>query len=74
MCKYCKYNELNRDDFKKLLWKEEHDVEYVLDVANIGTYINGNKLIAIYFDDGIGIEQDETSIICCPSCGRTFTK
>jgi len=72
MCKYCKYNELSRKKFKKFLWQEKNDVVCVLDVANIGTYINGNSLVAIYFDGGVGIEQDELKIACCPMCERKF--
>lgn len=72
VCNYCKHNKIDREKFKKLLWKEEHNVQSILDFASIGTYINGNSLVSLYFDDGIYIEQDETKIICCPICGKLF--
>jgi hypothetical protein len=72
MCEYCKYNKMNREEFKKKLYNCEISPKDLLDVANIGTYINDNELVAIYFDDGIGIEQDSIKIVCCPICKENF--
>ena len=72
MCEYCKYNNLDRNEFKKKIWENVIYPEAILDVANIGIYINNNRLVAIHFDNGVGIEQDEKEIKCCPICKEEF--
>lgn len=72
-CKYCKHNKLDRKKFIKSLWAGDKGISEIIEVAHIGIYINNNTLVGIYFDDGVGIEQDETIITCCPICQAKFT-
>lgn len=67
-CEYCKHNEIDRKEFKKLLWEGKKKILCLLDFISVGTYINENELVSIFFDDEDGIEQDSIKIKCYPVC------
>lgn len=39
-CEYCKHNEIDRKEFKKLLWEGKKKILCLLDFISVGTYIN----------------------------------